>query len=453
MSTTDTNETFSVLIADDDKNLRASLKRILRRLECRIVEASDGVEAQRKVSEEISVAVVDLEMPRASGRDCLTYIKKTHPDLPVIILSGKGSVSEVVRVMEEGAFWYLEKPFDPEELIALITRAWSHHELAKSNQRLRSGLAHPGVLPFIADSPVMADLLGKIDKLCELDSTVLLTGETGTGKTCIARSVHLKSWRNEQPFVTVNCAAIPRDLLESELFGHEKGAFTGAHHSRAGSIELANKGTLFLDEIGELPLDLQPKLLSFLQDGRYRRVGGSKEEVADARVIVATNRDLELMCRERLFREDLYFRVNVLSLKIPPLRSRKEDILPLAQQILERIAKTRGTKKFLLTKEAQENMLHYDWPGNVRELENILERATAFAHSSTLESKDLELRTAQVVPETEIITFDGLTLSQIEAIALKNALMTCNGNKTQVARVLGISQKSVYNKMQKHGLA
>ncbi|MCB0328209.1 MAG: sigma-54-dependent Fis family transcriptional regulator [Bdellovibrionales bacterium] len=452
---TASSKIFSVLVADDDSNFRATLGRVLRRLDCEIVEAGDGLEAQRRMTEKIAVAVIDLEMPRATGRDFLAYAKKRFPDTPVIILSGRGNVSQIVRLMEDGAFWYLEKPFEPEELVALITRAWSHYELQKSNRMYRSGLRNSGLTPFVSSSPVMADLLLKIEKLCELDSTVLLTGETGTGKSSIARLIHQKSKRSEEPFVTINCAAVPRDLLESELFGHEKGAFTGAHAARAGSVEVADRGTLFLDEIGDLPLELQPKLLSFLQDGRYRRVGGAVEHIADARVIVATNRDLESMCRERLFREDLYFRVNVLSLQIPPLRSRREDILPLANQVLARIAASRHKGKYSLSTTAQSSMLAHEWPGNVRELENVLERATAFAEGSVLEEKDLGMTQPTPAPEaseTRFISLDGLSLEEIEEIAIKNALQACKGNKTQVAKALGISQKSVYNKMLKFGL-
>jgi DNA-binding NtrC family response regulator len=299
-------------------------------------------------------------------------------------------------------------------------------------------------------------LLGKIEKLAQLDSTVLLTGESGTGKTTIARMIHERGPRAGQPFVSVNCASLPRDLIEAELFGHVKGAFTGAADDRPGRAEIADGGTLFLDEIGDLPLDLQPKLLTFLQDKTLQRIGSNKVAKVDVRVIAATHQDLMGLCEQRRFRPDLYYRLNVLHLEVAALRDRRGDIPAVAQAVLDRISSRRGTGEIELEDQACRILQQHDWPGNVRELENILERASAFCENNRILARDLDLTPTALVGEVastgDTSPFAGLTLKEIEKRALVETLKAEGGNKAMAARQLGISEKSIYNKLKRFGL-
>ncbi|MBI4457248.1 MAG: sigma-54-dependent Fis family transcriptional regulator [Acidobacteria bacterium] len=307
----------------------------------------------------------------------------------------------------------------------------------------------PSQSGFVGESPVAREILGLAQKLSALHSTVLITGESGVGKGLVARMIHSGGPRAEQPFVTVSCTGLPSELVESELFGHEKGAFTGAYEKRVGRVEIADQGTLFLDEVGDLPLDLQPKLLNFLQERTFTRLGSNKTISVDVRVIAATNQDLKGLCREKRFREDLYFRLNVLLLHIPALRSRKEDIPSLVDYILTRISQYRRCKSFLVAEDAFEALLRYDWPGNVRELENILERSTAFCSDFTIRYNDVpsEILNHAAPDIAEANSLDGLSLAEITQMAILRTLDLCGGNKSQAARRLGISEKTIYNKI------
>jgi transcriptional regulator with PAS, ATPase and Fis domain len=297
----------------------------------------------------------------------------------------------------------------------------------------------------------MKETLSRTKVIAELDTTVLLTGESGTGKTTIARYIHQLSSVSSGPFIPVSCASIPRELLEAELFGHEKGSFTGAAASRPGLVELANKGTLFLDEVGDLPLDLQPKILTFLQDRSARRVGGRQQYSVDVRVIAATNRDLRQICIRQEFREDLFYRLNVISLEVPPLRSRRDDIPALISSVLDNIAKRRGAASYRLAAPALDSAIKYNWPGNVRELENVLERASAFAKDTTLSAEELGLgREAPLSGSTANLS--GLTMAELETRAIRDTLETTGGDKAAAAKMLGISLKTIYNKINKYGI-
>ncbi|MCB0325543.1 MAG: sigma-54-dependent Fis family transcriptional regulator, partial [Bdellovibrionales bacterium] len=332
-------------------------------------------------------------------------------------------------------------------------KACVFRELTRDNQMLRASMGTPALEgPYIAKAPKMAELMTKVGRLATLDATVLLLGESGTGKTRLAHYIHTQRRSKQAPFVTVNCAAIPRELLEAELFGFERGAFTGAHQARQGAAELADGGTLFLDEIGELPLELQPKLLSFLQDRLVRRLGSGAPRKVELQIVASTNRDLEEMVAAREFRQDLYFRVNVLALDVPPLRERQEDILPLAEAILAETAKRRGLPPYMISPEAATALVNYRWPGNIRELENVLERATAFAEGRLLNVADLELPDGSPDEPDILRQFDfaGLTLEMLERKALLDTLKHTQGNKAEAAKLLGISTKSVYNKLARY---
>ena len=308
-------------------------------------------------------------------------------------------------------------------------------------------------LEVVADSEAMQAVVAQAGKVAALDSTILLTGESGVGKGMLARYIHASSDRREQPFVTVSCPALPRELLESELFGHEKGAFTGAVRRRRGKIEAAKGGTLFLDEIGDLPIDLQPKLLNVLQDRQFQRLGGEETLQADVRIIAATNLDLDQRMREGQFREDLFYRLSVIPIEVPPLRERLEELRGLSASMLGRMAQQGGRRKIKLSKEAIAAMQAYDWPGNVRQLENVLERSAAFCDGGVIEARDLPGAVRGSKPSGRVPAgIGGIALSDLERESLIQTLKICNGNKAETARRLEITEKSVYNKLKRHGL-
>lgn len=454
-----------ILIADDDRATRLLLEHTMKRAGYVPSVASNGREALELLAEDIDVAVLDLRMPEVDGMECLREIQVRQPDTQVIILTANTDTQEAVRAMKNGAFDYVTKPFDQEELMSLVAKAFQTARLTQENRQLRHtlhGPDHPP--PFIGDSDWAQKLRMSIERFARLDSSVLITGESGVGKGLLARMIHAASPRASQPCVTVNCTAMPRDLVESELFGHEKGAFTGAHERRLGRIEMAEGGTLFLDEIGDMPLELQPKLLNFLQERTYQRIGSNKMMQADVRVIAATNQDLRAMVQAKTFREDLYFRLNVLPVELPPLRERKEDIPFLAEYFLQRIASRRGSTVFTLSPQARELIIGYAWPGNVRELENVLERVTAFAAGSTLGKDDFPAEvfsSSLASPDPSdhnggsnvALSLAGLPLHEVEKMAIEQTLAACEGNKARAARQLEISEKSIYNKIKRLGVS
>lgn len=406
-----------------------------------------------------SIIAMDLVHARESDFEILEALSATIPETPVIVMTRTGDVDSAVRAMKAGAFDCVTTATDVEELRLHIRRALETHELIKSNQNYRRIVESAWPTTRLTPaSPTTRQLEDQVNRIASVDSTLLITGESGTGKTTLARRIHQQSARSEGPFVAVNCAALPRELIEAELFGHEKGAFTGAVNSRPGRIEFANGGTLFLDEIGDLPLGLQPKLLTFLQERTIQRVGSNQCIPVDVRIIVATLHDLGELCRNRLFREDLYYRLNVLQLSVPPLRERKNEIPSLAHQILSRIAQRRNGQTIRLEPGASERLQEHCWPGNIRELENVLERAATFCQANQVRAEDIVLDhvsfgnsrspdTEETRNDSETFSLVGRTLAEIEKRAILENLRHCNGNKALTARTLGISEKSIYNKM------
>lgn len=443
-----------LVVADDDKTIRRLLTIQAEKAGFEVLSAPNGREALEMISDQTEVVVVDLNMPEIDGFGCLEVLSKEMPKIPVIVLTAADSADEAVKAMKLGAFDYITKPFDPDELTAVLLKAKRLYRAELENEGLRETIGGGGpALEMVATSGPMLKLIEQAKKVASLDSTVLITGESGVGKGVLARMIHSLGKRADKPFVTVSCPAVPRELLESELFGHEKGAFTGAAKRRIGKIEAARGGTLFLDEIGDLPLDLQPKLLNVLQDREFQRVGGETTLTADVRIIAATNVDFEERVNEGSFRSDLFYRLSVIPFEIPPLRERLDEIHSLCEGLLAKIAKRQNTST-RISHKAMKQMQRFSWPGNVRQLENVLERAAAFCDGGIIDLGDLprELLEAQTNGSVELNNIAGIPLAEIEKQALMQTLALCQGNKAETARRLGITEKSVYNKMKRHDL-
>lgn len=442
----------NLLIVDDDITLQRLLVIAAQDLGWHPVVASSGKEALDLLSPALSAVVLDHEMPSMNGTQTLLKIRHLYPSLPVIMLTGLNDAETAVQAMRAGAADYLTKPFELKRLFNLLGQ--SRH--ANKNQAASvTPLSEkkPAGAKLHSKNPQVRDLLDNLAKAARLDSTILLTGESGTGKTHFAREIHRLSPRAERGFVTVSCPALPRDLLESELFGHERGAFTGATASRTGRFEQATEGTLFLDEIGDLPIDLQPKLLTVLQDREFFRVGGSKQLETNARVVAATNINLRKRVEEGAFREDLYYRLNIIELHIPALRERAEDIPALVTETLANIARRRGTDGWQISPEAMDVLSGFKWPGNIRQLQNVLERATAFTEKAVLEEHDVQhlLRGSSEDRAGLDPTYSrGLTLQEVERNVFMETYLRTGKNKAKTARELGISERSVYNLLGRH---
>ncbi len=445
-----------ILVAEDDLDTRNYIQHVLQSAGFQVELVVDGKTAMDRMADDVLVALFDLMMPKASGLDCLQYVREKFPDTPVIVMSAVGEISDAVQAMRLGAFHYLTKPFQSDDLIAQVRQAIRSVELARENRMLRHAIGTPmKTVSLVGRSGLIAQLGEQITRMAVLDESVLITGESGTGKTTVARLIHQAGPRANEPFVAVSCASMPRDLVEAELFGHERGAFTGAVASRPGRAEMADKGTLFLDEIGDMPLELQPKLLTFLEDHLVQRIGGKAPRRVNVRVIAATHQDLPALCAQRLFREDLYYRLNVLSMRVPSLKDRKEDIPALSEDILARIAERRDVGPLRMTAQAVQVLCTHDWPGNIRELSNILARASAFCHHSVIQVEDLAFLAntqksgtdarAAVLPAPQ-------TLEELECQAVRDALQACDGNKAAAARQLGISEKTIHNMIKRFGL-
>ncbi len=450
-----------ILVVDDELNMRLVLKAMLKKEGYEVVTAADGEEALRILKEEkIAVVATDLKMPRLDGMGLLDRIMQDDPSLPVIILTAYGTVANAVDALKKGAFDYLTKPFEQDELKTVILKAIKTRQLGD-----RDLSAPPGDVDryrIIGSSSRMAEIHEIIRKVSPTTTTVLITGETGTGKELVARAIHRHSSRSEQPFIKINCAAIAENLVESELFGYEKGAFTGAVTTKPGRFELAHRGTLFLDEVGEIPRDMQAKLLQAIQDQNFERVGGLKNISVDVRLIAATNRNLTQEVKEGKFREDLFYRLNVFPIHIPPLRERTEDILPLTAHFLEKFNRKLKTQVEGLSPEVRDCLIAYPWPGNIRELEHLVERMVLMAEGPILTMAVVPpeiLREAReshaAAPDaTETPGRDVLKshMEEMEKQIIARCLEECDGNVTRAAERLGLSRKGLQLKMIKHRL-
>jgi DNA-binding NtrC family response regulator len=460
--------TEPLLLVEDKAELRAALRKALERWGWKVDEAADGTAALDKLRRVRYLMVLsDLKMPGCSGLDVLRGVKEADTTIPVILMTAFGSVEEAVTAMKEGAFDFIQKPVDLDHLKLLVERAARQQELLRENLLLRADYAARYGFPrIVGEHAAIAAIGQQVQRVAAAETTVLLLGESGTGKELFARAIHHLSNRRDQPFVALNCAAIPEGLVENELFGHEKGAYTGAGTRKIGKMELAHRGTLFLDEIGELPLMTQSKLLRVLEERQFERVGGTQPVLVDARILCATNRDLSAAVAAKTFREDLYFRISAMPITIPPLRERGGDVLLLAEHFLEKFRRELAKPGLRLSSEARERLATYLWPGNIRELQNTIERAVLLADGETLGPADLRLPEARPeagdIPEGTIgekFAWEGTleevvarAVAHVERFKIETVLRECRWNKTRAAEKLGVSYKTLLNKIKALGL-
>jgi len=439
-----------ILIADDEAIVRESLHDWLTDVGYQVFTAEDGPQALEILEkEELGIVIADLVMPGMDGIELMKRAKEIVPNVEVIIITAYGSIPTAISAIREGAYDYIEKPFCPERAELLIEKLVERQGLIEENlslhQRLEERYRFENI---IAKSPKMQRVIEVIKIVAKSNATVLITGESGTGKELVARALHSQSHRQGKPFIAVSCAALPESLLESELFGHEKGSFTGAYAQKKGKFEIANRGTLFLDEIGEMSANIQVHLLRVLEEKEFTRVGGNELIKVDVRVISATNRDVKQAVANGQFREDLYYRLNVVTIELPPLRERKEDIPLLAQHFLKKFAL--GNQKDItgFSPEATDFFLNYEWPGNVRELENAIERAVILAKNSSIQVTDLPQENLLLARSAS----PGGRLEEVEKNHIISVLNKTRGNYSQAARLLGISRMTLYNKARAYGL-
>ncbi len=458
-----------ILVADDEPNLRRVLSAQLTRDGYDVIAVEDGQAALDALdAHHVDVVISDLRMPRVDGMTLLKRVVKSHPDVPVILITAHGTVDTAVEALKLGAFDYVTKPFEQSEFRNVVNKAARTRELTLDDLSAPP-LSEPGRYRIIGQSPPMLDVYTVIERVADTPSTVLLTGESGTGKELIARALHENSSRRDKPFIRVNCAAIPRDLIESELFGYEKGAFTGAVTSKPGRFELANEGTLFLDEIGEIPVNMQVKLLRAIQEQEFERVGGIKTIRVSVRLVAATNRELAEEIQAGRFREDLYYRLNVVQVRLPPLRERKSDIPLLVDHFVRRFRERLKKNVVGVSEPAMERLLAHPWPGNIRELENVIERCILFTDGTHVAMTDLPeevlagrpTKSERVEPQKdapESGEAPGLKEAvrqaaiRVERELIVKALEQTGGNVTHTARLLKISRKSLQTKMKELGL-
>lgn len=449
------HEKGTILIADDEEGQRQALAGFLRKLGYNVITSGDGESAYKAIeSELVDVVISDMRMPGISGLELLKMSRALVPDIMFILMSAFGSVDGAVECMKHGAFNYLTKPINLDELEVSVTKALENRRLVVENRALKDLLKSRGELKgIIYASRAMEEVLNLVARVAPTAATVLIQGESGTGKERIAQAIHFGSPRASNPMLTINCAAVPETLLEAELFGHEKGAFTGAVLARKGKLEVADGGTLFIDEIGDMPFSLQPKLLRFLQEGTIERLGSAKTLKLDIRIIAATHRNLRQMVGDGKFREDLFYRLDVINIDIPPLRERREDFVPLAEHFIKIYSEKNTKKVFGLSREAKDALLKYDYPGNVRELENAIEAAVVLSRNEAIGIDDLPLsfRSGQGVPETSESDSLPVRLEAMEKKIIIDTLKRAGGNKSQAARELGISEKNIRDRLKKWG--
>lgn len=441
-----------LLIVDDELHVRESLGHWFIEDGYEVATASSGKEALAILGRQhFDVVITDIKMPEMDGIELQRRIHETDPDVAVLVITAYASVSTAVQALKDGAYDYMVKPFDPEELSLVVEKACEKIRLAEENVALKQQIASATPKLVTGSSQEMKRVMDLVESVATTDATVLVRGESGTGKELIARLIHTQSPRAFGPLVAVNCGALPEGILESELFGHEKGSFTGAAGQRKGKLELADGGTLFLDEIGEIPAKVQVELLRALEDRKITRVGGSQEIKVDFRVICATNRDLVEAVREGTFREDLYYRINVFEIEIPPLRERPEDILPIAEHFLQKFSSAMGRRVTGLSPSARVMVLKYEWPGNVRELANAIERALVVCRGGEIQPEHLPIL-SRSGGASEGGETDDLSLHAIEEKHILKTLKMNEFNVTHTAKILEIDRVTLYNKMRKYGI-
>lgn len=444
----------TILIVDDEKNFRQGLKTALEKPGREVRTAENAFQAEEILRKEnIDLVLSDLKMPGLNGLELLSRLKKISPGSLLIIMTAYGTVDSAVEAMKEGAYDYLSKPINLDQLELLIARALKDRNLQAENVYLKERLRKQyGFENITGHSAGMEQVFELIRQVRDSRSTILISGESGTGKELVAQAIHHQGRRRNMPFVPVHCASLTPTLLESELFGHEKGAFTGAAALKKGRFEIADGGTVFLDEVSEIPLEIQVKLLRFLETHRFERVGGTRPIQVDIRLLAATNADLEELTERGSFREDLYYRLNVIRIHIPPLRERKEDIPLLARRFIRQFGEENGRPGVSIAPPALRLLRNYDWPGNVRELKNTIESMVVLAKSDLLEAGDLPARLRGKTPAAAGTAPRGLNLKQAEKELIREALERSGANKSRAARLLGLSRRTLYRKLHEYGL-
>jgi two-component system response regulator AtoC len=437
-----------ILVVDDEPSQRELLAGFLKKQGHTVTTAASGVEVVKmNATTGFDLAILDLKMPELDGIETIVRMKEIDPETYFVVLTGYGTVESAVRAMKSGAYDYLNKPVNLDELELIIEHIQSDQDMHQELELLRSAVQDEFKPDsFIAVSPKMKDMLSLISRVALSDTNILITGESGTGKDLVARMIHNASGRKKERFVAISCAALPETLLESELFGYERGAFSGAERRKIGRFELAHRGTLFLDEIGDIPISTQVKLLRVLQDFTFERLGGNTPIKVDFRLITATNQDLKKKIASNTFREDLFYRLNVITIKLPALRERREDIKPLAEHFVEKFSKKCGDKKIIL-RNALNKLLRYDWPGNVRELENVMERAVVLSRGTQISDSDIPLE-----GEAAAARMTSESLADMEKAHITSVLAATGGNLSETASRLGIHRNTLRLKMKRYGI-
>ncbi len=443
-----------ILIVEDEEKLRRVLELQLRAADFE-VENAGSAEDGLKLADRADLILTDLRLPGIDGLELLQLIRRQNTRTPVIVMTAFGTVETAVEAMKAGAIDFLLKPFSLDHLVTVVRKALEFRALQDENRKLREELGRRYEFDnIIGRSPAMQEIFATIERVAPTRATVLLAGESGVGKDLIARAIQYHSPRRDRPFVKINCTAIPENLMESELFGYEKGAFTGASASKPGKFEQADTGTVFLDEIGDVPPAIQVKLLRVLQEREFERLGSNKTRHIDVRIVAATNQDLRAALEQGTFREDLYYRLNVVPINIPPLRERREDIPFLAEHFVKRLAPAVGSAVEGITDEAVQRLAAYHWPGNVRELENVIERSLVLCSGTRLEAGDIKMDTAPRPRNHAADNFlpDGMTLDEYEQAVIREALRRAQGNKSQAARLLGLTRNALRYRLSQMGL-
>ena len=449
---------YNILVIDDEAAQRDVLTGYLKKKGYKIYSASSGKEGiESAKNNPVDIILSDFKMPDLNGIDVLEQVKKINPGISFVIVTAYGTVENAVKAMRLGALDYISKPVDLDELDLMIVRIIEHKNLKSENQLLKTQLQEKHkISSIVSQSQKMEEVINVAARVAESKATVLITGENGTGKEVLAKAIHYMSSRKEKPFIAVNVPALTETLLESELFGHEKGAFTGADKMKKGRFEIADGGTLFLDEVGDIPQSIQVKLLRVLQEHQFERVGGTERIEVDVRIIAATNKDLEQKIKEGTFREDLYYRLNVVSINIPPLRERKEDILPLIENFIDKYCKENNKEKLEVSKESVDVLMKYTYPGNVRELENIIERAVVLTRGKVITLIDLPMNIKDFKDEKALGSLDEGTLTdQVEALEKQlifDALHQSDGNQTKAGKLLGLTERNLRYKLKKYNI-